>query len=73
MKVLSKLWNETRMLLNRGFTPNEVRGRDQKAIGSAGQAGKIVSIQERRKQKIYPNDPCPCGSGKKYKNCCKNK
>ena len=73
MKVLSKLWNETRMLLNRGFTPNEVRGRDQKAIGSADQAGKIVSIQERRKQKIYPNDPCPCGSGKKYKNCCKNK
>ena len=22
------------------------------------------------KKKIYPNDPCPCGSGKKYKNCC---
>ena len=21
-------------------------------------------------KKIYPNDPCPCGSGKKYKNCC---
>ena len=20
--------------------------------------------------KVYPNDPCPCGSGKKYKNCC---
>ena len=20
--------------------------------------------------KIFPNDPCPCGSGKKYKNCC---
>ncbi|MFQ9404295.1 MAG: SEC-C metal-binding domain-containing protein [Eubacterium sp.] len=19
---------------------------------------------------MYPNDPCPCGSGKKYKNCC---
>ena len=25
-------------------------------------------------KKIYPNDPCPCGSGKKYKKCCgKNK
>ena len=25
-------------------------------------------------KKVYPNDPCPCGSGKKYKNCCgKNK
>ena len=23
----------------------------------------------RKDQKIYPNDPCPCGSGKKYKNC----
>lgn len=25
-------------------------------------------------EKVYPNDPCPCGSGKKYKKCCgKNK
>ena len=24
----------------------------------------------RREQKVYPNDPCPCGSGKKYKKCC---
>ena len=21
-------------------------------------------------KKVFPNDPCPCGSGKKYKNCC---
>ena len=25
------------------------------------------------KKKIYPNDPCPCGSGNKYKNCCGRK
>ena len=25
---------------------------------------------KRAEKKIYPNDPCPCGSGKKYKNCC---
>lgn len=24
-------------------------------------------------KKIYPNDPCPCGSGKKYKKCCGKK
>lgn len=24
----------------------------------------------RNEEKIYPNDPCPCGSGKKYKKCC---
>ena len=26
-----------------------------------------------KEQKIYPNDPCPCGSGKKYKKCCGKK
>ena len=29
--------------------------------------------QRRQIQKIYPNDPCPCGSGKKYKQCCGRK
>lgn len=24
----------------------------------------------RKEAKVYPNDPCPCGSGKKYKQCC---
>lgn len=24
-------------------------------------------------KKVYPNDPCPCGSGKKYKKCCGRK
>ena len=27
----------------------------------------------KKENKIYPNDPCPCGSGKKYKNCCGRK
>ena len=29
--------------------------------------------QRRQTQKIYPNDPCPCESGKKYKQCCGRK
>lgn len=28
---------------------------------------------KRESEKIYPNDPCPCGSGKKYKQCCGRK
>ena len=28
---------------------------------------------QRLEDKIYPNDPCPCGSGKKYKQCCGRK
>jgi len=26
-----------------------------------------------KEEKVYPNDPCPCGSGKKYKKCCGRK
>ena len=29
--------------------------------------------QERREHKVGRNDPCPCGSGKKYKKCCMGK
>lgn len=29
--------------------------------------------KKRAEKKIYPNDPCPCGSGKKYKQCCGRK
>ncbi|MBD5534705.1 MAG: SEC-C domain-containing protein [Lachnospiraceae bacterium] len=33
-----------------------------------------ASTTIRKDPKVYPNDPCPCGSGKKYKKCCgKNK
>ena len=29
--------------------------------------------KRREDRKVYPNDPCPCGSGKKYKQCCGRK
>ena len=29
--------------------------------------------KKRSERKVYPNDPCPCGSGKKYKQCCGRK
>ena len=30
-------------------------------------------VSQIKPKKIYPNDPCPCGSGKKYKKCCGKK
>ena len=33
-------------------------------------AQKASGTVRREGHKIYPNDPCPCGSGKKYKKCC---
>lgn len=32
-------------------------------------AGNAI-VGKEKAVKIYPNDPCPCGSGKKYKRCC---
>lgn len=61
-RQINHLWNNTRMLLNRGFTPNEVARQKDKS--------NVINFQEVRKNKVYPNDPCPCGSGKKYKKCC---
>ena len=31
---------------------------------------KKINLRLEVGHKVYPNDPCPCGSGRKYKNCC---
>jgi hypothetical protein len=83
--------NDTRILENRGHTPNEMAY----ILGSRAKQLKIVQngidksedsndfnfYKEdkeqkpfvRRLEKIYPNDPCSCGSGRKYKKCCGRK
>ena len=35
-----------------------------------GESDQSVRKQPVRKEHIGDNDPCPCGSGKKYKKCC---
>lgn len=36
-------------------------------------APNLIQMPVIKEEKIYPNDPCPCGSGKKYKKCCGRK
>jgi preprotein translocase subunit SecA len=38
--------------------------------GGPKQGAKKVTLTPKRSAKVGRNDPCPCGSGKKYKNCC---
>jgi hypothetical protein len=61
--IMNEIWNHTRLVLNRGHKPYEMvmKGLED------------VSTQRKTGQKIYPNDSCPCGSGKKYKKCCASK
>ena len=45
-----------------------------KETGTAAATKTVVKKQPVRKEKkVGPNDPCPCGSGKKYKKCCMQK
>ena len=65
-----------RMFLVQLRTNQEVkREKVAKETGAAGAAEATVKKQPVRNaaKKVGPNDPCPCGSGKKYKKCCMQK
>ncbi|MDD6038570.1 MAG: preprotein translocase subunit SecA [bacterium] len=41
-----------------------------KVTGTNKDDSVAAAPKKRETKKVYPNDPCPCGSGKKYKQCC---
>jgi preprotein translocase subunit SecA len=45
----------------------------RRAVTYGGPAKETSAPVQRKTQKIGRNDPCPCGSGKKYKHCCLGK
>ena len=64
-----------RVFLVRIKTNEEIkRQRVAKVTGEGAGGDKTVKRQPVvKKIKVGPNDPCPCGSGKKYKKCCRDK
>lgn len=114
LKILQDACNNTRMLFNRGYTPEEIMKAMRASrrngrmpvptiVPGSSMAAKMLKEGEEQlmrmglkvdfdsnadeipvttypkgiggpsvtsSRKIYPNDPCPCGSGKKYKKCC---
>lgn len=56
--------NNTRIWENKGHTPSEIFESSKK------KDNKIIDFPIRQREKAGRNDPCPCGSGKKYKKCC---
>ncbi|WP_027366238.1 SEC-C metal-binding domain-containing protein [Desulfotruncus alcoholivorax] len=73
---IMNLFNNTRRWILKGHTPEELFRGEKKHLQPlpavsfvAGETGaKVIDIRTRTK--VGRNDPCPCGSGKKYKNCC---
>ncbi|WP_153189226.1 YecA family protein [Pelotomaculum propionicicum] len=64
MRLIVDVQNNTRLWSNYGHTPSELSAAEKSSLLP------FPSSQPRRVRKIGRNEPCPCGSGKKYKNCC---
>ena len=63
-----------RLYLFRLRTEEDVKRKQVAKITATGGSDKTVKRQPVvKKVKVGANDPCPCGSGKKYKHCCRDK
>ena len=71
-EMIAAIQEETvRRLYSVRLKSNEEVKRERVATGiTEGRGDGTVKKQPRRVQKVGRNDPCPCGSGKKYKHCC---
>ena len=62
-----------RILLHVRVEEKAEREQVAKVTGTNKDTSLAKAPKKRESEKIYPNDPCPCGSGKKYKQCCGRK
>ncbi|MCY8098861.1 YecA family protein [Bacillus haynesii] len=72
---LTELMNHSRRWMLKGHTPKEISQRRKPVIGLSSAQNPQPStnvIDFKSRKAIGRNDPCPCGSGKKYKKCCLN-
>lgn len=62
-----------RLLMHVKIEEKAEREEVAKVTGTNKDDSAVKKPMQRTVQKVYPNDPCPCGSGKKYKQCCGRK
>ncbi|MCO6454854.1 MAG: SEC-C domain-containing protein [Pirellulaceae bacterium] len=65
-------WKETAAVHEQAASTSEIASMQQSAIDSSQGDTRPEPIRHRG-QRVGRNDPCPCGSGKKYKSCCMRK
>ncbi len=69
--MTAAIQEDTIRLLNHVKVEQKVeREQVAKVTGTNKDASAAKEPIKRADDKVYPNDPCPCGSGKKYKQCC---
>ncbi len=65
-------WSEGAAIHEEAPSASDIAGQQQAAIDGMQTDKKLEPIRNRE-QRVRRNDPCPCGSGKKFKNCCMRK
>ncbi|HLA85191.1 MAG TPA: SEC-C metal-binding domain-containing protein [Thermoguttaceae bacterium] len=65
-------WTEAEAIHEEAPSADEITDQQQAAIDGT-QADRKLEPFRRRGERVGRNDPCPCGSGKKYKSCCMRK
>ena len=72
--MISSIQEDTvRMLYHVHVEQKIEREQVAKVTGTNKDDASVRKPVQRKEIKVYPNDPCPCGSGKKYKQCCGRK
>jgi preprotein translocase subunit SecA len=66
-------WKEATAIHEEAKSTTEIARQQQAAIDNSEGSDKKIEPIRNRGPKVGRNDPCPCGSGKKYKNCCMKK
>ena len=67
--MIERIHGETASILLKIEVVKNEGGKEQMSVNQAAQKG-VAKATEPKKAEVGRNDPCPCGSGKKYKNCC---
>ncbi|MBE5971941.1 MAG: preprotein translocase subunit SecA [Lachnoclostridium sp.] len=61
---------ETVRVLTHVRVEQDIKRQKTVKVISTNRDDSVAQAPKKAEQKIYPNSPCPCGSGKKYKQCC---
>ena len=70
VQLLNDAYAHARLWENRGFTMAEIAPVESDWLESSQQKIVVPTVSPLKSTKVGRNEPCPCGSNKKYKKCC---
>ena len=69
-KMMQRIDNDITLMLVRSEIRQNIERKEVSKKQITNDSDETIKKQPKKSEKIGRNDPCPCGSGKKYKQCC---